>query len=164
MGAELTGVSKAAALHGVAINSVYPQADRLRAAIQALDIYEQEYDALTVERDRLRDNGINKKPRPQLYGPVPPVELTDEQAESLFPIGAWKNIFSMVPRYPTDLPDDVVRYIADLAIRVRELAENLGPALKSQDRLAILMDPSLISGSLRRINEFISAECERGGF
>jgi hypothetical protein len=51
---ELTGTPKAAALHGVAINSGYPQADRLRAAIQALDIYEQEYDALVAERDRLR--------------------------------------------------------------------------------------------------------------
>jgi hypothetical protein len=56
---ELTGVSKAAAFHGIAINNAYPSADRLQAAVQALDIYEQEYDTLVAERDRLqrdRDN------------------------------------------------------------------------------------------------------------
>lgn len=52
---ELVGVSKAAALHGIAINNAYPSADRLQAAIQALDIYEQEYDTLVAERDRLRE-------------------------------------------------------------------------------------------------------------
>lgn len=84
--------------------------------------------------------------------------------EEPFPVGAWKQIFSTVPPYPMDLPDDMVRCIADLAIHVRQLAGSLGLALESQDRLAILMGPSLISSSLRRINEFILAECERGGF
>lgn len=51
---ELVGVSKAAALHGITINNAYPSADRLQAAVQALDIYEQEYDTLTAERNRLR--------------------------------------------------------------------------------------------------------------
>jgi len=56
---ELIGVSKAAALHGIAINNAYPSADRLQAAVQALDIYEQEYDTLVAERDRLRRDRDN---------------------------------------------------------------------------------------------------------
>lgn len=84
--------------------------------------------------------------------------------EGPFPTEAWKKIFSTVPSYPMNLPDDVIRYIADLAIHVRQLADNLGLALESGDRLAILMGPSLIKSSLNRINEFISAECERGEF
>jgi hypothetical protein len=84
--------------------------------------------------------------------------------EGPFPAEAWKEIFSTVPSYPMNLPDDVVRYIADLAIHVRQLAENLGLALESRDRLAILMGPSLIKSSLNRVNEFISTECERGRF
>lgn len=51
---ELIGVSRAAALHGIAINNAHPSADRLQAAVQALDIYEQEYDTLVAERDRLQ--------------------------------------------------------------------------------------------------------------
>lgn len=69
---ELIGIEKAAALHGIAINRAYPQADRLAAAVQALDIYEQEYDALV---DRLA--------RPSLYGPVPSVEVPDEVVNEL---------------------------------------------------------------------------------
>lgn len=69
---ELIGIEKAAALHGIAINRAYPQADRLAAAVQALDIYEQEYDALV---DRLA--------RPSLYGPVPSVEVPDEVVSEL---------------------------------------------------------------------------------
>jgi hypothetical protein len=56
---ELIGVSKAAAFHGIAINSAFPSADRLQAAVQALDIYEQEYDTLVAERDRLRRDRDN---------------------------------------------------------------------------------------------------------
>lgn len=113
--------------------------------------------------------GMNQRPR--LYGPVPIVDITDEKAEELddvlertFPVDAWKEIFSRIPAYPLDLPDDVVRAIADLAIHVKQLAENLGPAVASGDRLAIFMGPSLISSSLKRINQYIEGEIERGGF
>lgn len=158
---DLTGTQKAAALHGVAINRAYSQAERLAAAVQALDIYEQEYDALKAKQDR-----------PSLYGPVPPVEVPDELAEKLaeelgigtFPVDAWKEIFSRVPAYPLDLPDDVVCTIADLAIHVRQLAENLGKAVESGDRLLIYMGPSLISSCMKKINQYIEAEIERGGF
>jgi hypothetical protein len=59
MSDELVGVSKAAALHGIAINGAFSPADRLQAAVQALDIYEQEYDTLVAERDRLRRDRDN---------------------------------------------------------------------------------------------------------
>lgn len=154
---ELAGVQKAAALHGVAINRAYSQAERLAAAVQALDIYEQECDALKAKQDR-----------PSLYGPVPPVEVPDEVADELnlkaFPVDAWKEIFSRVPAYPLDLPDDVVRYLADLAIHVRQLAEHLGESLKSGDRLMAYMGPSLISSCMKQINQYIESEIERGGF
>lgn len=171
---ELIGIEKAAALHGIAINRAYSQADRLAAAVQALDIYKFEYDALAA---KVQDH------RPHLYDPVPPVDITGEKADELdkvledhvqaydeemnrspFPEDAWDDIFSTVPDYPTNLPDDVVWNIADLALRVREMADDLGSALESGDRLRILMGPSLISGSMKRINEFIESEFERGGF
>lgn len=121
--------------------------------------------------------------RPRLHGPVPIVDITDEKAKELdrvleehvqaydeemsrspFPEEAWDQIFSEVPDYPTNLPDDVVRYIADLAIHVRELAANLEAGLESGNRLTTLMGLSLISGSVKRIEAFVASEFERGGF
>jgi len=54
MGEELTGTQKAAALHGVAINRAYPADARLSAAIDALDIYEQEYERIHAEWEKVR--------------------------------------------------------------------------------------------------------------
>lgn len=88
----------------------------------------------------------------------------EEMSRSPFPEEAWDQIFSEVPDYPTNLPDDVVRYIADLAIHVRELAANLEAGLESGNRLTTLMGLSLISGSVKRIEAFVASEFERGGF
>jgi len=86
----------------------------------------------------------------------------EEMNRSPFPEEAWEEIFSTVPDYPTDLPDDVVRYIADLAIHVRELAMNLGPALASGDRLRIFMGTSLATSPLENIKRYILSKIERG--
>jgi hypothetical protein len=59
-----------------------------------------------------------------------------------------------------DLPDDVVRYIADLAIHVRQLAEDLGPALKAGNNLLAWSNPSLIMGSFKRIEDFIVSQMD----
>jgi hypothetical protein len=80
--------------------------------------------------------------------------------EGPFPVEAWKEIFSTVPSYPMDLPDDVVRYIADLAIHVRQLAEDLGPALKAGNNLLAWSNPSLIMGSFKRIEDFIVSQMD----
>lgn len=241
---ELVGTQKAAALHGVAINRAYSQADRLAAAIQALDIYEQEYDTLAAHEpvEKLYEAALNARQsittsnkhlrlrmehyleadcgciavltgnsilnvrdeverryhaadeaawltkqapsdRRRLHGPVPIVDITDEKAKELdrvleehvqaydeemnrspFPEEAWDEIFSTVPDYPTNLPDDVIRYIADLAIHVRELAANLEAGLGSGNRLTTLMGLSLISGSMKRIEAFVAGKFERGDF
>ena len=79
----------------------------------------------------------------------------EEMNRSPFPEEAWDEIFSTVPEYPTDLPDDLVRYIADLAIHVRELAKNLETGLATGDALVTWMGPSLISGSLKYIEQHI---------
>jgi hypothetical protein len=80
--------------------------------------------------------------------------------EGPFPAEAWKEIFSTVPSYPMDLPDDVVRYIADLAIHVRQLAEDLGPALKAGNNLLAWSGPALIMGSFKRIEDFIVSQMD----
>lgn len=80
----------------------------------------------------------------------------EEMDRSPFPEDAWDDIFSTVPDYPTNLPDDMVWNIADLALRVREMADGLGAALETKDPLKMWMYPSLISGSLKRIEEYIS--------
>jgi hypothetical protein len=43
---ELTGTFKAAALHGIAMNKGYSTEMRLRAALQALKIYEAEWERI----------------------------------------------------------------------------------------------------------------------
>jgi hypothetical protein len=80
--------------------------------------------------------------------------------EGSFPVEAWQEIFSTVPSYPMDLPDDVVRYIADLAIHVRQLAENLGPALEAGNNLLAWSGPSMIMSSLKRIEDFIVSQMD----
>lgn len=69
----------------------------------------------------------------------------------------WREIFSTVPMYPLNLPDELVREIAQLAINVRELAETLDKGIANKDTLTTWMGPSLVSGSLKRIKEQVLA-------
>lgn len=45
---------EAAAFHGIATNVAFPAADRLAAALQALDWYEAEVERLRIEAERLQ--------------------------------------------------------------------------------------------------------------
>ncbi len=87
----------------------------------------------------------------------------EEMNRSPFPEDAWDDIFSTVPDYPTNLPDDIVRGIADLAIHVRELAKNLETGLATRDGLVIWMGPSLISGSLKNIERLVEVAASAEG-
>lgn len=72
-----------------------------------------------------------------------------------FPVDAWVEIFSKVPDYPLSLPDDLVRDIANLAIHVHDMAKQLGEGLVAEDPLMVLMPLSLISSSLKRIEQHV---------
>ena len=75
MGEELTGTQIAAALHGIATNHGYVLSERFRAALQALDIYEQEYDRIHAEWEKVRQVldsvGICGDPAPTLIQGIP---------------------------------------------------------------------------------------------
>ena len=73
----------------------------------------------------------------------------------VFPIDAWKEIFSKIPPYPMSLPDDLVRQIADLAIHVRNMPEQIEAGIDGENYLQTYMAVSLASGSLRRITAHI---------
>jgi hypothetical protein len=73
-----------------------------------------------------------------------------EFEDTVFPADAWEEIFSAAPRYP-DLPDDLVRAIAGLGIRVREMGGQLEDGVKRHDLLTFNMPLSLIMGSMRDI-------------
>lgn len=76
--------------------------------------------------------------------------------EGRFPVEAWEEIFSTVPPYPLDLPDDLVRAIADLIVKSREAAERLGSGLRTGDPLQIWMYPSLLRGAVNRLDGLVS--------
>lgn len=66
----------------------------------------------------------------------------------------WKEIFSTVPLYPMDLPDELRRIIAQLAIDVREAAEHMERGRRIGSTLDYMMPMSLISGGLRRMEKY----------
>lgn len=72
----------------------------------------------------------------------------------------WREIFSTVPMYPLNLPDELVREIAHLAICVRELAETMDKGIANKDTLTTWTGPALVTGSLKRIKEQV-LELER---
>jgi hypothetical protein len=65
---------------------------------------------------------------------------------------AWKEIFSTAPPYP-DLPDNLVRAVAELGIRVREMAQQLEDGINKQDFLTFNMPLSLATGAARRVTD-----------
>lgn len=75
------------------------------------------------------------------------------QPEPRFPIEAWQTVFSTIPAYPDDLPDEIVRELAQLAIVVREAGAMLTDGLNNDNLLLTLMPLSLISSSLKRLKE-----------
>lgn len=79
--------------------------------------------------------------------------LTDEPNG---PLSAedWKAIFSTVPPYPMDLPDELRRTIAQLAITIREAAGNMERGRRIGSTLDYLMPMSLISGGLKRMEKY----------
>lgn len=78
---------------------------------------------------------------------------TEPEPDGTFPQSAWRQIFSTVPDYPTELPDDVVRYIADFAIKLREMPALLEKGLRTADYLTLNMPLSLCSSSLGTIRD-----------
>jgi hypothetical protein len=66
----------------------------------------------------------------------------------------WKTIFSTVPPYPMDLPDELRRTIAQLAIDIREAAEHMERGRRIGSTLDYQMPMSLISGGLRRMEKY----------
>lgn len=66
----------------------------------------------------------------------------------------WKEIFSTVPAYPMDLPDELRRTIAGLAIAVREAAGHMERGRRIGSTLDYLMPMSLISSALRRMEKY----------
>lgn len=76
--------------------------------------------------------------------------------DGLFPVDAWKKIFGRIPPYPMSLPDDLVRQIADLAIHVRNMSEQIEAAIENEDHLQAYMAAGLVSGSLKRITGHIA--------
>jgi len=77
--------------------------------------------------------------------------MTDEGALSA---QDWKEIFSTVPPYPMDLPDDLRRTIAGLALIVRDAAGHMERGRNNKDLLTYLMPMSLISGSLKEMEKY----------
>ena len=70
-----------------------------------------------------------------------------------FPVEAWVEIFSTVPGYPLKLSDDLVREIANLAIHVRNMGEQLEEGISAKEPLVLMMPLSLISSAMKRIEQ-----------
>ncbi len=66
----------------------------------------------------------------------------------------WEKIFSTVPPYPTDLPDDLRRALAGLAISVREAAQQMEKGRRAGDLLTFNMPLSLISSGLKKLENY----------
>jgi len=66
----------------------------------------------------------------------------------------WKEIFSTVPPYPMELPDDLRCTIAQLAIDIRQAAEHMERGRRIGSTLDYLMPMSLISGALKKMEKY----------
>lgn len=93
---------------------------------------------------------------PYDYPALPPQEPPASSLPAPFPFSPedWETIFSMVPQYPTELPDEVRRIIAELAIMVREAAGHLERGRRINSTLDYLMPLSLIGGALKRLEQY----------
>jgi hypothetical protein len=69
----------------------------------------------------------------------------------------WHAIMTTPAEYP-DVPDDIRRTIADLAISVRRAGEQLEEGLFSGNNLVTYMPLALISSGLRRLNALVDRE------
>ena len=63
----------------------------------------------------------------------------------------WAEIFSTVPPYPTELPDELRRIIAQAAITIRQAAEDMERGRRTGSLLDYQMPMSLLSGCLGRM-------------
>lgn len=66
----------------------------------------------------------------------------------------WKEIFSTVPPYPLDLPDELRRIIAKLAIDIRQAADQMERGRRINSTLDYLMPMSLISSALKGMEKY----------
>jgi hypothetical protein len=66
----------------------------------------------------------------------------------------WAEIFSTVPPYPMDLPDELRRTIAQAAIDIRRAAEDMERGRRTGSLLDYQMPMSLLSGALRRMEKY----------
>ena len=63
----------------------------------------------------------------------------------------WKEIFSTVPPYPTDLPDELRRIIAQAAITIRQAAEDMERGLRTGSLVDYQMPMSLLGVCIDRM-------------
>ena len=63
----------------------------------------------------------------------------------------WAEIFSQVPPYPTELPDELRRTIAQAAITIRQAAADMERGRRTGSLLDYQMPMSLLSSCLRRM-------------
>jgi hypothetical protein len=66
----------------------------------------------------------------------------------------WAEIFSTVPLYPVELPDELRRTIAQAAIDIREAAEHMERGRRTGSLLDYQMPMSLLSSGLRRMEKY----------
>jgi hypothetical protein len=66
----------------------------------------------------------------------------------------WAEIFSTVPPYPEELPDSLRRTLAQLAIHVRQAAEDMERGRRIGSTLDYLMPMSLISARLKEMERY----------
>jgi hypothetical protein len=79
-----------------------------------------------------------------------------ELADGRFPVTAWKELFSQIPPYPVNLPDDLVREIANLALHVQRLAPELDAHLYKGDFMLTDMPLSLATGALNKVRDRVN--------
>jgi hypothetical protein len=63
----------------------------------------------------------------------------------------WAEIFSTVPPYPTELPDELRRIIAQAAITIRRAAEDMERGRRTGSLLDYQMPMSLLTSCLQRM-------------
>lgn len=69
----------------------------------------------------------------------------------------WHEIMTTAADYP-NIPDEIRRVLAGLAISVREAGGQLEKGLAADDHLVTLMPLSLISAGLKRLDALVDQE------
>ena len=127
---------------------------KLTQLVETINGFVYSGDRLNAILDTLKALRANPDLASVLLGTEPIKPEPEEEDSEQLSTQDWVQIFSVVPPYPLELPDEARRNIAGLAIIVRQAAETMERGRRNNDQLLYFMALSLISSAVKRLEEW----------